>query len=428
MTQLRKTLTRITAGLTLAAPALLVSGPARAAPGWADEKADCEKTAFGDPESARLPKITDCAYRWATYRPPLKGLKDDLTQKVVAALKRLWSESESKEDRTLAREELKLLGVTELPPRTAKAAAQPTPAAPTRKPFAAPEPDKKAVAAAEKAFKKGFGFYKKQKYAEALAAYEEMVDAAPGYPNGHYNVACIHALMGDEAKMVASLRKLSDLAAAGNAVAGKQLKQTWVPPEGQDKADADFDGMRDKSAGFKAVTGYAKVRIVNEIPDFDEDNPDNLAKSLKKLGYRPETKDSDKKPTAKHPVIYYAEHARAAAWLVKSLIAHPKTETSMFPAEDLGGFDVIVRWSDDLKAEQENAWVADPKKAEKELDDLARKQDELLRKPEEKVEELEAALDKPAEVQENIEEQLERPGKAVDRVKKSVDKLTNPFK
>jgi hypothetical protein len=426
MARLRRTLTRITAGLALAAPCALLPGTASAA-SWADQKADCEKTAFGDPEGAAIAKITDCAYRWASYRPPLKGLKDDLKKKVIAALKRLWAESPSKEDANLAREELKLLGVTELPER-AVATAPPKPAAPARVPFSAPEPDKKAIAAADKAFKKGYGLYQKKKYAEALAAYEEMVKVAPGYPNGHYNVACMHALLGDEAKMVEALRKLSDLAAAGHEAAGQQLKQTWVPPEGKEKADPDFDGMRDKSADFKAVTGYAKIKVVNQIPDFDEDNPDNIVKSLKKLGYRPDFKDSDKKPSTKHPVIQYAEHARATAWLLRKLITHPKTEATVFPAEDLGGYDIIVAWSDDVKSEQENSWVADPKKAEKELDDLARQQDELLRKPEEKAEELEEALNKPAEVQENIEEQLKRPGEAIDRTKKSVDKILKPFK
>ncbi len=426
MTKLRRALTRLTAGVVLAVPCVSPGGAALASPTWAEQKASCEKTAFGVPDEAPLKAISDCAFRWATYRPPLGGLNGELKKKVIAALQRLWLESGDPEDANLAREELKLLGVTKLPARSASVPQQ-KPPAPSRKPFTAPEADKKAIASAEKAFKKGLGLYGKKKYDEALAAYEEMVAVAPGYPKGHYNVACMHALLGNEAEMVEALRKLGDLAGAGDAEAGKQLRMTWVPPEGKEKADPDFDGVRDTSAAFKEVTGYAKIRIVNEIPDLDEDNPDHILKSLKKLGFRPEFLESDKKPTAKFPQIFYAEHARATAWLIRQLIKHPKATATAFAADDLQGWDIVVRWSDDLKDVQENAWVDDPKKAEKKLDDLARKQDELLRKPEEKAEELEEALNKPAELQEDIEEQLERPGKAVERTKKAIDKITNPF-
>jgi len=414
--QLRRPLPLVLCTLTALA---LSAGTASADAGWDKNKGDCEETAFADPDNVEVKKLVTCIYRWETHRKDIKGATGAFRARVISAAKRLYILGDD-EDAAVSSRALERLGVTTLPVRGKAAAAAATkPKEPKRKAFSAPEPDKKEKASADKYFKKGYGLAAKKKYDDALGQYLKMVDAAPGYAKGHYNVACMYALLEDEGKMVEYLRNLNDLAGAGNTDAAPMVRLTWT--------DTDFDGIRNGSVRYKDVTGYALIRIVNEIPDLDEDNPFNLELSLKKLGYKPEIMDADKQ-SYKHPVIYYAPHARSAAYVVKTLIKHPKTQVEMHAADDLGGFDVIVRWSDDIKKEQNKSYVKDPADAEKELDSLARKQDELLRQPEDAVDEMNDVLGKPAETQENIEENLERPGKAIDRAEKTLDKLKNPFK
>ncbi len=405
------------------------AGSASADAGWDKKKGDCDETAFADADKETLGKVVKCVYLWETHRKDLKKVKGEYKDRVVKAINRVYAQGDT-DDMVVAANALKRLGITELPERTVK--ARPAPAkAPPRQRLVAEKPTKAAIAAAEKHFKTGLGHANKKKYEEALAAYTKMTEVAPGYAKGYYNMACMHALLGQDDKMVEALRNLNDLAAAGDEEAAKMLKKTWAnrpeekPP--YDKADTDFDGIRDTSAGFKEVTGYALIQVVNEIPDYDEDNPDNLMASLKKLSYKPDFKDAKKKDSPKHPRILYAPHARSVAFIIRKLIDHPKATTEMVYPEDLGKFDVIVYWNAEVKNEEVEIYVASPKDAGDKLDDLARKQDEILRQPEEKIDEMNEVLDKPAETQGQIEEVLEKPGRMIERGQKTLDKIKNPL-
>ncbi|MFO0747406.1 MAG: hypothetical protein U1F43_17315 [Myxococcota bacterium] len=401
---------------TLAAFALVSLGGlgAASADAWKDKGADSDKGAFKSPDDASLGDIGACTKLWAAYRTDLKAVKGDYKKKVVAAMTRLYAEGTDK-DAKLAKEELFRIDETiELPKRTAKAT---TPAAPARKTFAPPPADKKQIAAADKLMKAGLAAAKKKDLDKALDNYLKMTDVAPGYAHGHYNVACVYSLKKDEAKMGAYLMNLRDMKAAGDKVAAEDLAKT--------QKDTDFDGMRETVA-YKQSTGLGyKVMVVNTLGEKGEENVDNLMGSLEKLGYTADSKDSDKKQ--KQPQIFYAPHARVQAYIIKQLIDHPKTKTIEMSVEDLKGNDVVVQWGDDVKGDPK-VYVGDPADAEKKLDALSKKQDEILQKPEDAVDELDEALGKPGEVQDKVEDTLDRPGKAVEKVEKTLDKVKAPFK
>lgn len=410
----------------LASSALIVTAGAgsASADAWKEQGGSCDKKTWAKPDDAEIGDLSKCTKLWAAYRTDFKAVKGDYKVNVVVGMKRLYAQG-SESDAKLAKGELERLGVTELPRRKGETTTAgngngnaPAKEEAGRKTFKPAPADKKQIAAAEKHFKTGIAAYKKKDLDKAAAAYIKMTEVAPGYGKGHYNAACIYALKKDEKNMATYLMNLRDMAGGGDANAAELLKAT--------RKDEDFKDFKDESAEYKRITGYAKVLVINHLGEKGEENVDNLLGSLDKLGYANESKDSDKK-VDKKPVIYFAEHARVQAFIVKEVLNHPKTTAKQMDAEGLKGFDVVVQWNDDVKGEPKS-YVKDPEEAEKELDNLERKQDELLSKPEDAVDELDEALGKPGEVTDKIEDTLDRPGDAVDKVEKTLDKVKSPFK
>ena len=256
---------------------------------------------------------------------------------------------------------------------------------------------------------------------KALAAYLKAVDAAPGYPDGHYNAACIYALQKDEANMAKYLMNLRDLAGAGDKRAADQLKMT--------RTDKDFEAVRDTSTEFKRITGYARMRVINKLGELGEENVDNLVASMKKLGYAADSIEKDVDKRQKAPTLYYIDSATGPAYIVKQLIKHPDLEVKLMDTlctEDNQCFDVVVQWGDTVKGDPKQR-VADPKDAEKEIQNLERKQDEILAKPNEVMDDVEDALDKPAQVQKKVEDILDKPGKAVEKTEKTINRIKDFF-
>ena len=418
--------TRLVTAATLGG-LLLSATTALAANNWQTYGGDCDAAAFKSPDTADIKVIGRCIRLWEAYQDVSQVKDGDYKTRVVTAMQRLYAQGDDK-DAGVARNALARLGVANLPKRGNEAAAgagtsdatAPATKEPAHKRFNPDPPTKAQLKAADKAFKAGFTSYSKKDYDKALVQYLKMVDAAPGYAKGHYNVACIYALQGDDAKMGTYLQNLADMAAGGNAEALADIKAA--------RTDTDFEGMRDKSMAFKRITGYAKIKVLNAMGDRGEENADNIMASLKKLNYVADGVDESSKER-KNPIIWYAEHSRTAAFIVKELLNHPKTQVVLFSFDQLKGYDVVVVWGDDLKkSEDPKVYVQDPKDAEKKLDQLAKKEDEILKEPDAVTDEIDSALGKPQEIQDDVDKNLERPGKAVDKVEKSVDKVKGLFK
>lgn len=404
--------------VSLATPAL--------ADAWDKHGEDCDKTAFKSPDTADLSEISRCVKLWEAYQNVSK-VKGDYKDRVVTAMKRMYVAGEET-DSKIARGALLRLGVSDLPDRsgggkaTASAGTKTATAkaAPKRTPFNPPPPDKGEVKSAEKYFKKGIGAYKKKKYDDALTSYLKMTEVAPGYAKGHYNVACIYALQGNEAKMAEYLTNLADMSGNGNDEAKGMLRQA--------RDDADFAEIRDKSSEFKRLTGYGKIKVLNAMGDRGEENVDNLESSLKKLGH-PVDDISPSTKTRKNPIVWYAEHSKGLAYVIVKLLNHPKTQTVLFTPEELKGYDVVVVWGDDLKDKEDpKTYVSDPKDAEKKIDSLLREEDEMLSKPGEAVDEVDDTLSTPDRISDKVEDKVDKAGKSVDKVEKAIDKAGGLFK
>jgi hypothetical protein len=397
---------------------LLTVGDAMAADQWSTRGKECDAGAFKAPESAEVTELSKCSKAWAAYRTDYGPVKGAYKDRVVLAMQILYKKGDDT-DAARAKDILAKLGVTELPSRVA--AAPPKPKAPPREVFNPPPPTKAEMAAAKKLNAAGYAAHQKGDLAKALANYEQAIAKAPGHPTWHYNAACISALQKDEQRMAKHLMNLRDLATNGNAEAAANLKSA--------RTDKDFAGIRDESSEFKRITGYARLKVINHLGAKGEENVENLIGSLEKLGYVPDSKNSEKK-VEKFPIIYFAEHARTQAYVTKQLIEHPKLQTKLLPKDKLCGedgcYDVVVQWSDEVKGEAKTR-VADPADAEKKIAELEKKQDELLSKPDDAIDELNEALDKPAEAQEKIEELVNKPGEAVEKVEKTMDKVKSIF-
>jgi hypothetical protein len=406
-------------GLAVAVLSTALAGPAVAADQWKEKGKDCDAGVFKQPSTADLDDLIHCTKLWVAYRQDLKDVKGDYKNKVVLAMKLVYQKAADDGDANRAKLILGQLGESDLP---ARAAAPAKPKTPPRKAFKPPEPSKKDIAAADRQFKLGYKAYKSKDYDKAAEYYVKMVDAAPGYAKGHFNAACAYALKKDEANMAKYLMNLRDMSASGNKDAAEMLKLV--------KTDADFNDIKDDSVEYKKITGYAKILIINDLGEMGEENVDNLVGSLKKLGYVTQTKGSDKKPL-KRPFIFFADHAKPQAYIVKKVINHPKVETKLLSKDKLcnddGCFDVVIQWSDDVKKDEPKVFVSDPDDAEDKLDKLEKEQDEILSKPDDAMDEVDEALGKPEEVQDRVDENLERPGKAVDKVEKTVDKIKDVF-
>ncbi len=417
--------TRGALGLTAA---VALGGSALAADQWKDKGKECDQTVFKDPGSAELPALSKCSKAWVAYRVEYGAVKGDYKDRVILAMKILHRDGDEA-DAERAKEILGKLGVADVAPRTAKAGgnsgAKPVAAKAERKPFDPPEPDKKAIAAAEKHMKTGLAAYGKKDLGKAVAAYEKMVEVAPGYAKGHFNAACIYSLQKDEAKMARSLTNLRDMTASKSKVVAEKAKEMLE----RVKTDEDFKETRYESAEYKRIMGFAKVKVINHLGEKGEENVDNLLGSMKELGYEGEMKDSDKK-VAKFPIIYFTDHSKTQAYFIKQLIEHPKLETKHLPKDKLCGedgcYDVVVQWSDEVKGDPKK-FVADPKDAEEKIKDLEKKQDEILSKPDEVIDEVDDALSKPGEVTDKAEELMNKPGKAVEKVEKTLDKVKGVF-
>ena len=188
------------------------------------------------------------------------------------------------------------------------------------------------------------------------------------------------------------------------------------------RTDGDFEPIRDESAAFKELTGYARIKIGNSLGEYGEDNVDNLEASLDKLGY-PDVELTETDKAYKAPRIWYKAECRTTAYFVLLVMNHPKTTLSVLDWED-EEFDVIIAWGDKVKkGEDPKVYVEDPVDAEEEIDKLAQKQDEALRKPEEMAKEVDHTLDTPNRIADQGQDAVDRAGKTVETLEKTGDNL-----
>ena len=380
---------------------------------WPNYEAQCESKAFADPGSAGLQDIDQCARLWFAYVP--QGVRvGDQGDRVQEAFRRLYREGTGTQAH-LARQVLSRLGVTSLPKRRGGGAqvALGETLAETREKCVVPPPSKSDKRKANKSFKKGMAAYKKENYEGALGHFLSMLKSAPGWTKTHYNIAAMYALNDNEKKMVEHLYCLRDI---GNSDAIKALYKA--------RKDSDFALIRDKSAPFKVVTGYARIKIGNSLGEYGEDNVDNLEAMLDALGYDEPLITETKRPYTE-PHVWYKAESRVAAYMVMKLIAHQGTRTHGIDWEN-EEYDIIVAWGDRIKkGEEPKLYINDPTDAEKTISDLRREHDEALRKPEKFARSVDETLGKPEAIANEVTGAVDKTVETGKKVSDTVDKIIN---
>ena len=408
-TQPKRTLVTLAA---LAAVGLMTSS-ALAQDDWATFGADCETQAFGDPGSASLQGLDRCTRLWFAYVPPGPAL-GDLGERVREGVERLYKEG-SDAQAHLAKQVLGRLGATSLPKRrgTGVAAALGEQVEIEREKCVVPPPSKGDKKKANRAFKKGMSAYKKENYEAALGHFLVMVDIAPGWTKSHYNVAAMYAMTDNEEKMVEHLYCLRDI---GNSDAIKALYKA--------RKDDDFAGFRDKSAPFKIVTGYARIKIGNSIGEYGEDNVDNLEGMLEALGYEEPLLTETSRPYTE-PHVWYKPEARVAAYMVVKLLNHKRTRTHIIDWDN-EDYDLIIAWGDKItKGEEPRLYINDPADAEKSISDLRRQHEEAMRKPEEFARTVDNTLGTPQAIADDVSSSVDRTIETGKKLTDTVDKVIN---
>ena len=413
---------------------VLTSSPHAAADLWEQRGSDCDDTAFKRPLETGLKKIARCVRLFEAYNNArFEGSDDSAKRKVITAMKRLYAKG-SAMDANIARIGLARLGVS-VPPKPADGQAirkTTKRARPARVRFSGcpggtepTAPDKKAIKKAKKAFKKGMKKYKKDDFEGALGQFEKMLELAPGYHSSIYNVSTMSAKTGNTKRAINLLWCLRDM---GTEDSLRKVRDA--------RKDSDFEDLRRNDA-FKIVTGYARILILDSLPEGrGDDNVTNLKDRIEKLKYEViAVKPDNVEKTAPH--IWYRHTNRIQAFIFSRIISHPHTKLIAMPAAlEKRGYDVVISWGDRYKKGEDPPLrineVGDD--IDKELKDIEKQEDAIFSKPDEFDKEVDDALgegdkatDTVDDAADKIDDLSKKPGETVDKATKTIDKVTNPF-
>jgi hypothetical protein len=411
---------------------ILSAGQAHAQNMWRSHGWDCDDTAFKE-RDAGLDVIARCVRLWEAYRD-VGSVKQEERKRVIRAMERLYLEGTDK-DAHLARHALNRLGVSTLPSRQnaqlhharrralgdagAGAGVSGTggggdPVTSAR--CAVPAPSRGEAAEAKRAVALGKRAIKRKKADEAVGILQSAVDSAPGYAPARYHAAVAYALAKNEERMAAHLECL---VAIGTKESAGFLRRA--------REDRNFKAIRDSSAGFKHASGYARIKLGNSLGEYGEDNIDNIESSLERLGW-PVEEVTDTPRTYNEPHVWFKPESKRTAYFVMKVIGHPRTKTHVIDWKD-EPFDLIIAWGDGVKKGQEpRLYVKDPDDSGSRLDELARAENDALRKPEEFANEVDQVVGTPERATKRVQGSIDRAGRTVDRLEKTGDRLDKIFK
>ncbi|MBT9555151.1 MAG: hypothetical protein IV100_03935 [Myxococcales bacterium] len=413
-----------------------------AASDWKDYKGDCDE-AFKNAKTVPVLKLKECTGLWTAYVDP-STVKPPEAQVLKDAFQALYNRSGSKEDEEgqyLAHTAADRLGVrlavdaeattqgrdetaksgTDKSERTDKKGPKSTPddrEGGDRKKFVPPSVSSGDRAKANKLVEQGKKAFAAKKRKKALEAYEQALELDPGNEGALVNAAAEHAFADNGDQALDYLERLQDV---GSPAALKMLRYAWK--------DKDFDSIRDTSR-FKRATGFARIKVVNSLGEYGEDEMDRITKMLEKLEMKPEEVGEDKTKNREAPVIWFKSHSAATASVVKKVVVHPGTIMTQIHWDT--PYDIIIAWGNKLVGKGPERRPAkdyteghDP---EKKLDELRGEQDKALREPEKAARKVEYVVDTPDRVENKVEGSVKRVEDTMDRVQKTGDKLDKLFK
>jgi len=414
--------------LTLLGALAVLTGPRTAfGDDWANYKGDCDQI-MAKAESAPLPRLKECVGLWIAYVDPAKAKANQAgdLQKTFQSLYNRSVDKGDDEGEYLARSASDRAGIRltfkkkAASPKGSTEKPTEAKAEPKRKKFVPPDVSARDRRKADKEVKKGIKYFKKKKRDKAIAAYERALEYDPGNLDALFNHAAELAHRNERKRSVEQLQKLQDI---GSKPALARLKEARI--------DRDFENLHDY-VPYKRVTGYAKIKVVNSLGEYGEDEVNRIVKTSKKLKYEDIEEGVDKKKNRTQPVIWFKEHSTTTAWMMKEIVIHPGTIMTRINWDT--PYDVIVSWGnkivkrDGVKQPQKDFTDVSPDKQEKRLDDLSRKQDKALREPEKVARKVDHAVETPQRVTNKVEGGVKRVERTVDTIEKTGNKLDGLFK
>ncbi len=413
---------------------LLLTSPAVAQKSqWDREKGDCEKV-FANSKTVVMAQLKQCVGRWLAYVDPnlvkpkqQQALKNTFQDLYNRGMNRNDEESEYLSTAAAERLNVKLtlrLRRSEVVRKPGEA-TQPTngagdKSASKRPKFVAPEVSKRDRGRAAKLVKAGVKLFRKGKRARAMAKYKAALELDPGNLDGLFNLAAEHAVRKEGPEAVEQLQRLQDI---GTKPALKRLAQSRVDP--------DFKPIRDYRP-YKRVSGYARIKVVNSIGEFGEDEVERIVGTLSKLKHPVDDTGLDKVNGRKAPVIWFKDHSSPTAYLIKKVVIHPGTTLTKITWNT--DYDIIVTWGNKVVKKDGVAQPAKdytnytPAEGEKRLDDLLREEDKILREPERTARKVDHAIETPERVERKVDSSVDRVERTVDTIQKTGDKIKGIFK
>jgi tetratricopeptide (TPR) repeat protein len=392
---------------------------------WSQAKGTCDEH-FDKYEGADLATLKQCLMLWEAYKPTADIDNED-KRRLGPVLNHLyWSGDE--EAKYYASQSMSRM---QLQPSTAPAGG----GAPAKKQYNSQKVEEKQKAerpkyrpreaskaeraAADKQVQMGLKEHKKGKYRKALEYFETALSKDPGSVAALYNFACASSLDGNKDDAVEHLQRLVDL---GTKEATVKVKKA--------RTDRDFDPIRD-DPDFKRVTGFSRVKVVNGVGEYGEEEVERIIKTLQTLGYEVVQGGADKHDRS-YPIVWYKKHSKHIAPVVEKALNHPKTRYQLIDWDSQ--FDLIVSWGDIIRKNKFGEPIVksygpkDPDDAEKKMEELAWEEDRALQEPDKVSRKVEHTAGAPGRTKMRVESGARRVEDTLKRGKGAVDKATGLFK
>ena len=235
-----------------------------------------------------------------------------------------------------------------------------------------PAASKKGHQRARKKNSAGAKQEKRKQWEAALELYEEAVGLSPRYETALFNVARMYGMLDRSESAVRSLANLSDL---GTDEAADYIHKARI--------ERAFRGAYNLPS-FKAVTGYARIKLLNSKGMYGEDEIERIEEYFESayfvvtdLGVDPHDRE--------FPIIWHNEGvAEGTAKVLTKLVNHPRTV--LVPIDWETEYDIVVTWGDaydlDPRTGQPIVREYELKNPDNTTEDALREQDKALREPE----------------------------------------------
>lgn len=398
--------------LSLVLIVALVMNPhrAEAITSWDNDAEPCLRS-FVHPKKVKLERLVYCMRVWATFRTP-STIPAKERNLAIPAFQRVYVEGTGQEQYD-SRLVLQSLGAP-IPKLTRKARGasgkEGRRGSASRKKFEPMSCSRSENQSAERSYKNGNKSYKKKRYQNARESYETAVARCDAHVAATYKLAATCSILGMKDDALEYLQRLNDM---GTGESIDKLHDARVDP--------NFASLREDSS-FKLITGYVRVKVLNSIGEFGEEEVERIGKLLTRLRHPVAATGSDKY-RRKRPFIWYnhLQSSRVQAMLFKDVVDHPDTRTK--PINWDSEFDVIISWGVEIVKDQYGdsrptpvARSADPDNLDKKMQSMEHKQNQALREPDQAANKANRVLGTPERAKNKAENAVKRTERTLNKI------------